>query len=100
MVRHTADYTVSFGLSGCYMPDSGPHVISCATRRDLANAIRAELEAYSMPAYLIREVRLRRLWGFISRNGSSVADFSLSHGGYTLHFGGLTKAELAEFDND
>ena len=96
MPRHTADYAITFGLSGCYMPSSEPYAVSCATRADLAATIRAELEAYSMPACLIREVRLRRLWGFISRNGSSVAHFSLSHGGYTLSFHGLTKAELAE----
>jgi hypothetical protein len=96
MARNTADYAITFGLSGCYMPDSGPHTISCATRAELANAIRAELENYDFPASLFREVRIRRLWSFITRNGSSVAHFHLSHGGHTLAFHGLTKAELAE----
>lgn len=100
MTRHTADYAISFGLSGCYLPDTEPLAISCATRRGLADVIRAELEAHDMPASLFREVNLRRLWGFIVRNGSSVAHFSLDHGGYTLAFHGLTKAELDEMSGD
>ena len=75
------------------MPDSqnGPYVAT--TRAGLAGIIRAELKMYDMPACLFREVRIRKLWSFIRRNGSSVAHFHLDHGGYTLAFSGLTEAE-------
>lgn len=93
-----ARYSVSFGLAGCYLPDnvSGPYIIR--TRRDLANLIRDELAAYDLPASLFREVRIKRLWQFIKRHGSSAAHFSLTHGANALSFHGLTKAEADEME--
>ena len=93
-VRRTcARYSVSFGLAGCYMPDSYSGVYECRTRGELANIIRAELETYSMPASLLREVRLRRLWAHIKRYGSSSLDINLHHRGYVLSFVGLTECD-------
>lgn len=100
MPREIARYSISYGLAGCYMPDShdGPYV--AATRAGLANIIRSELETYGMPACLFREVRIRKLWSFIRRNGSSVAHFSLDHKGYSLAFHGLTAAECDAMEEE
>lgn len=93
MAHHVARYTLSFGLAGCYMPDYVTAPQEYRTRGELADAIRHELEFHDMPASLFRDVNIRRLWGFIRRNGSSVAHFSLTHKGYTLAFHGLTQEE-------
>lgn len=96
MPRQIARYAISFGLSGCYLPDSHSGVIECATRRELADTIRCELAFYGMPARLFRAADIRNLWRFIARHGSSVAHFSLTHGGHTLSFHGLTEGEARE----
>lgn len=95
-----ARYAVTFGLSGCYMPDSHDGAHEFTTRKDLAAFIRSELEMYDMPASLFREVRMRNLWRFIVRNGSSSAHFSLYHGANSLSFHGLTEAEYEEQTRD
>jgi len=84
---------VSFGLAGCYLPDSHGGVYEVTTRRELASIIRGEIEVYDLPACLFRDAHVRRLWKFIRRNGSSVAHFSLYHGDHVLAFNGLTQAE-------
>lgn len=93
MTQKLARYSVSNGLAGCYMPDnvSGPYLFG--TRAELAAFIRSELEHLDLPASLFSEVRIRRLWGFIQRHGSSTAHFSLVHKGYALSFHGLTEEE-------
>lgn len=93
-----ARYSVSYGLAGCYMPDTVSGPLTFSTRRELAAFIRDELAAYDMPASLIREVRLRRLWGFVKQRGASVAHFSLEHRGYSLAFHGLTEGEAAAME--
>lgn len=100
MSKPVARYAISHGLAGCYLPDnqSGPIIVH--TRRDLANAIRSELEAYEMPASLFRQVRLLQLWRHIVRHGSSVAHFSLEHGGYSLTFHGLTEEEATAMEGE
>ena len=94
--RPIARYAVTFGLRGCYMPDSHEGAYEFSTRRELASFIRGELEAFDMPTRLFRKVRLRRLWRFISRHGSSTAHFSLYHGANALEFHGLTEDEYRE----
>lgn len=86
---------VTYGLSGCYMPDSNSGPMQFDTRKELASFIRNELEYFEMPATLFREVRIRRLWGYITRHGSSSAHFSLDHKGNSLTFHGLTEAEYS-----
>lgn len=100
MARHPARYSVSFGLAGCYMPDSvsGPHTFD--TRRELAAFIRGELEAFEMPKGLFRAADIRRLWPFIQRHGASVSHFNLHHGANVLAFQGLTEAEAAAMEGD
>lgn len=94
--KNTARYAVTFGLSGCYMPDSYSGAYECATRADLANLIRSELRLYGLPASLFREVRIRKLWQYIKRRGSSVAHFAIVHKGHSLSFTGLTESEYLE----
>jgi len=78
------------------MPDSVSGPVEFATRREFAEYIRSELDFYEMPASLFREVKLRKLWAFIRRNGASVAHFSLDHKGYSLSFEGLTEEEFKQ----
>src|SRR5580658_9294018 len=95
-MRNAARYGVTFGMEGLFMPDShdGAHIFH--TRRELATFIRSELEMYDMPKTLFGEVRIKRLWRFIERHGSSTAHFSLHHKGHELTFHGLTAAEYAK----
>ena len=96
-----ARYAVTFGLSGCYMPDSHCGVHEFMSRRELASFIRGELELFDMPAALVRDVKLRRLWRFIQQHGSSTAHFRLVHKANELAFHGLTEDEYrAESEHD
>ena len=99
-MTHTARYAVTFGLSGCYMPDSHLGAYEFTRRRDLVAFLRDVLRDYDMPASALRSVRVRRLWSFIARNGSSVAHFSVTHGAHKLAFHGLTEAEYREANAD
>lgn len=93
MPRPLIAYSVSFGLAGCYMPDSISGAMTFDKRSDLANCIRDELKTFDLPASLFREVNLRKLWRTISKHGASSYTFSLIHGGNALTFHGLTTAE-------
>lgn len=96
MTRHIARYTITSGLAGCYMPDNNSGPQEYTTRKALADAIRYEIEFQGWPARMIREVKIRRLWSFIKRHGSSTAHFSIQRNGYEIAFHGLTEAEYAE----
>lgn len=100
MTKQIARYAVTFGLRGCYMPDSHDGAHEFTTRKELADFIRSELDMYEMPACLFGDVNIRRLWGFIKRHGSSTAHFALHHGGNALEFHGLTEAEYADQTRD
>jgi hypothetical protein len=93
MPAQIARYSVTFGLRGCYMPDSVSGPLEFATRRDLLAFVRSELEFYDLPKTAIRQVRARRLWAHIARHGSSCAHFAIHHGANALEFHGLTEAE-------
>ena len=100
-MKHAANYSVTFGLQGCYMPDSGPNLLpTCYTRKALGDAIRYEIEFYDLPKSSIRQVQLRKLWAWIKRNGSSSAHFHIAHGHNVLSFNGLTSDEAAEMDGE
>lgn len=87
-------FTFSYGLQGCYMPDShfGPFV---ATRRkDIAAAIRDALEFYEAPKSAIRQVSLTRLWSQAKRHGTSSIHFCIATDKHNmLEFHGLTEDE-------
>lgn len=95
-----ARYSVTFGLRGCYMPDSASGPYTFTTRRDLAEFIRSEVEFYDLPKASIRQVPLRALWAQIKRHGSSCAHFGIYHGQNALEFHGLTEAEAEEMERD
>lgn len=94
MPREIARYSVTFGLAGCYMPDSVSGPYAFATRKELADFIRYELGFYDMPKSAFGQVRIRNLWDHIARHGSSVAHFSIHHGANALEFHGLTEDEF------
>lgn len=100
MTQKIARYTVTNGLAGCYMPDYNSGPMSFNTRRELAGFIRDEIERMEWPATMFAEVKIRRLWAFIAKNGSSVAHFSLQRNGYELAFHGLTEAEFNDADKE
>lgn len=93
MARQVACYSVSFGLAGCYLPDSISDPIVCNTRKEFAETIREYLRMYDLPAYLFQEVGIRRLWRLIRKFGSSTAHFNLNHGPNVLSFHGMTEEE-------
>lgn len=96
MAKNIARYAVTFGLTGCYMPNSGPFTIEHTTRRDLADFIRRELAFFEMPANAMRQISIKHIWSHIARHGSSSAHFSIDHKGYTLAFHGLTDEEYKQ----
>jgi hypothetical protein len=91
-----ARYAVTLGLSGCYMPDTYFGAFEVTRRRDLAQAIRDYVRMSDMPASLMRDIKITRLWSFIKQHGSSTAHFRLVHKGYELAFHGLTEDEYNE----
>ena len=100
MAKPIARYSITTGLSGCYMPDSASGPFICHSRRELADAIRAEIEFQGFPAASFAQAKLRRLWGFIARNGSSVAHFSIEHGAHEIAFHGLTEEEAETMERE
>jgi hypothetical protein len=96
MTKNVARYAIYNGMPG-YMPNShwGAHLAT--TRRELAALIRDHLDMLDAPAKAFREAKIRNLWRFIVRNGSSSAHFSLDIGnGEYLYFSGLTEEEYEE----
>jgi hypothetical protein len=91
-----ARYAVTFGLSGCYMPDSHFGTFEIVRRSDLAAVIRNYIRLADLPASLMRDVKITRLWSFIKQHGSSTAHFRLVYKGYELAFHGLTEDEYNE----
>lgn len=98
MPKPIARYAITSGLSGCYLPDSSGGPVICGTRRELADAIRYEIEFQGFPASTFNQVGIRNLWQFICRNGSSVAHFSVDHGAYEIAFHGLTEEEAEQME--
>lgn len=48
---------------------------------------------------LFREVKIRDLWRFIQRHGSSSAHFSIRYRAHEIAFHGLTEEEFRNADN-
>lgn len=92
-----AFYKTGFGLTGCYLDDSQGGAQEFNTRRELADAIRYELDTYDFPKAAFAEVGLRHLWGAIKRAGSASSyTFHIHHGAHCLSFYGLTEREYLE----
>src|SRR5690349_19393418 len=95
-----ARYAVTFGLAGCYLPDSHGGAFEITRRKDLAALIRDLIDMYELPKHSVRQVPLTSLWRHIKRNGSSSAHFSIYHGDHVLSFHGLTAEEYAQQQDD
>lgn len=100
MTQKIARYAVTNGLAGCYMPDYVTPTVAFHTRASLTDFIREEIKRQEFPKRMFDEVRIRRLWTFIQRHGSSTAHFSLIHKGYEISFSGLTEDEFNAADRD
>ena len=98
----TADcyFSLTYGLQGCYMPDShfGPY--HCRTRGGIAYAIRETLATLDVAPSRIRQVALRRLWAQAKRTGTSSIHFAIATDAHNmLEFHGMTEAEYLEAEN-
>ena len=93
----TCYFTLTYGLQGCYMPDShwGPHAV--CRRKDLIAAVRDTLEMLDAPKSALRQVNWTRLWAQAKRSGTSSIHFAIATDGRNmLEFHGLTEAEYLE----
>lgn len=99
----TCYFNLTFGLQGCYMPDSyyGPHAVS--RRKDLVSAVRETLEMLldqegdRSVAGCMRQVDWTRLWSQAKRHGTSSIHFCIATSKHNmLEFHGMTEAEYLE----
>lgn len=96
----TCYFTLTYGLQGCYMPDShmGPYLAT--TRREIIQAVREALEFYEAPKSAIHQVAWKRFWAQAKRSGTSSIHFCIATDKHNmLEFHGLTEAEYAEREN-
>lgn len=96
-------YSITVGLSGCYMPNYHGGAHEGSTRRELASLIRSEISMHAdqegdpSEDSLFRQVRINNLWRHIARHGSSSAHFRIDIGcGEEIAFHGLTEEEFNE----
>lgn len=99
----TCYFNLTFGLQGCYMPDSsyGPHAVS--RRKDLIGAVRDTLEMlldqeddWSV-ARCMRDVNWTKLWSQARRHGTSSIHFCIATSKHNmLEFHGMTEEEYLE----
>lgn len=104
-MAQTWRYSVSVGLSGCYMPNSVSGPYCGTTRHELSALIRDQISMYAdgeddpSERSLFAQVGIRSLWRFVARNGSSCAHFTIDIGrGEEIAFHGLTEAEAVEME--
>ena len=95
-----ARYSVTYGLTGCYMPDSHLGAYAFSTRGEFSRFIKDQLEFYEFPKAAFAQARVEKRWRFIQRHGSSVAHFSIDHKGYSLSFHGLTLEEYRQAEKE
>lgn len=93
-------YSVTYGLRGCYMPDSATGPYTGTTRRELANLVRDMLDMYGMPRCRFNDANIKAKWPYIARHGSSQAHFYLYDGGNVLSFHGLTHDEAEQMEKE
>jgi hypothetical protein len=103
----TCYFTLTYGLQGCYMPDShfGPHAVS--RRKDLVSAVRDTLamlldqEGDRPVSRCMREVNWRRLWSQAKRSGTSSIHFCIATDEHNmLEFHGLTEEEYLQHEKE
>lgn len=83
-----------------YLPNyhSGPYY--AATRKELADILRTELEMLNYPANRFVDFNIKRTWRFIqfAQSGSSCHSFCDDHNGERMEICGLTDAEFGEME--
>lgn len=83
------------------MPDSHGGPMAFNTRRELADAIRYEIEFQEFPKASFAQVRIKRLWQLIQNaRSSSSFHFSIEHKGREIAFHGLTADEFTAMEAD
>ena len=97
---HSYKCSVTFGLAGCYLPDSVSGPIECSTRKELAELIRNELDVFDLPASLFREANIKRAWRHIAKHGGSSVHINLHHKANVLSFNGLTDDEFTSMESE
>lgn len=101
MAQTIARYAITVGLAGCYMPDSHMGPYQFATRGELAQAIRDEIEFQEFPQSAFAQVGIRKLWAAIQYAGSSSSyHFSIAHKGREIAFHGLTEEEFDAMEKE
>lgn len=100
----TCYFTLSHGLRGCYLPDSHGGAYMITRRKELADAIRSELEFHTdspqQARRAFRDVGIKRLWSQAKRHGTSSIHFTIpTSEGYGLNFHGLTEDEYVHLIN-
>jgi len=93
----TCYFTITYGLQGCYMPDSdyGPYAVN--RRKDLIDAVRDTLAMVDAPKNRLRHVRWRRLWSQAKVHGTSSVHFCIATDKHNMiEFHGLTEDEYNE----
>ena len=91
-------FTLTYGLQGCYMPDSheGPYAVT--RRKDLVSTVRYILDLYDAPKSAIKQVKWRDVWAHAKRHGTSSLHFCIATDQHNmLKFHGLTEEE---YDRD
>ena len=89
-----ARYTITSGLSGCYMPNNVSNAQAYKTRKELADAIRSEIECQDFPKSAFNQVRIRNLWSkIVYADSASSMHFSIEHGAFEIAFHGMTEEE-------
>lgn len=105
----TCYFTLTYGLQGCYMPDShfGPYAVT--TRSGITYAVRETLsmllgqEGDKSVDSCMRQVSWKRLWAQAKRSGTSSIHFCIATSDHNmLEFHGLTQEgyEQAEKEQD
>ena len=107
MTKQVWRYSVTVGLSGCYMPNYHGGATMGTTRKELASFIRDQISMFAdqeddpSEKSLFAQVRINNLWSHIKRHGSSVAHFSIDIGrGEEIAFHGLTEDEYTQMEQE
>ena len=93
-------FHIMSGMPG-YMPNynSGPYV--AATRKELTDILRTELDMLNYPANRFADFNVRRMWRFtqFAKSGSSCHASCDEHNGEQMEIYGLTDDEFNEMES-
>ena len=90
-------FSVTYGLQGCYLPDSDAGAYRVTRRKDLLETFRDICRMYDVPEYRLRDVRWMRVWHHIKQHDASSLHFCIATDKHNmLEFHGMTEAEYEE----